>query len=349
MRASLVLPALAACVSACAGGASPKPVASRSAVLVVDDESTASSEDQLPDGETDAPTAEPAVAAVCPAFLSTEVPDDAAAWKHCPILPPLGGGEYFVCHHPSGCGRPCKVEIFSGSTDDLGYSIRYRYDDAGRLTQSIECQSLFSEQFTDHEYDAAGNIVRSRATGRGEWLTTYEYDQQGLIQHIRVAEQDGHVESVEEYRHDGEGRVVQVVGTTTGTGPLTQKSVTRFTYSPNGRIQTVESSGDAVSGPGTYRYEHDDRGRLAVVSWAQGQRRFEYNESGLLAELRERSESKDAYAKYAYDEQGRLVSIETDQRTLQYSYTCASTERDLRRLSPRPSFFPIPTDALKCN
>lgn len=92
-----------------------------------------------------------------------------------------------------------------------------------------------------------------------------------------------------------------------------------------------------------------DRGRLAVVSWAQGQRRFEYNESGLLAELRERSESNDAFTKYAYDEQGRLVSVETDLRTLQYSYTCASTERDLPRISPRPSFFPIPTDALKCN
>lgn len=290
---------------------------------------------------------------VCPAFFAGSEMGDVLAWKNCRAPAPFNNDTYFVCHDSGGCGRPCKVEFFNGPSREPSFWIRYRYDREGRLTQSIECKDQSSLLFTLHDYDETGKLLRTRRTGRGEWLTEYEYDAAGLLKRSRTTEQDaGDSERIVRYVYDEQARVTEVRVSDTGGHPSNRgESVTGYGYSASGRIHATRTTDDDGNDQETYRY--DDAGRLVLISWSHGRRALAYDTRGLLSAVETHDASNTetgGRVEFTYDEQRRLISVEDRLRTLRYSYECeAKRGPPARRLSSQPPFFPIPSDALRCD
>lgn len=213
-------------------------------------------------------------------------------------------------------------ELVSLYQNQCGSIWRWKYDRRGRLTSAVAPagevtafewrRGLLSAitdaggQRTEHEYDAAGNQIRTVLPNGGEirrvfdlrgrlravagptdGRATIDYD---LLDRVtRVGEPDGNIRAFE---YDAEGNL---------TGTSDQHRRIRCTYGDYNRLIARDDGGDAV------HYAYDREGRLIEMTNERGQPyRFEYDARGRLSreiafDLQER--------RYVRDATGRITEI----------------------------------------
>ncbi|WGS41650.1 LysM peptidoglycan-binding domain-containing protein [Burkholderia sp. JSH-S8] len=217
----------------------------------------------------------------------------------------------------------------------------WRYDNAGRVTENIDAEGYL----TRNEYDGA--LLR-RTIRYGEVVDGKRSLPVGVIEKLLPAKPDVATTAVTEYRHDGAGRVTDVIDasgvathyvldalgraveTIRAKGTDRQAS-TRTTFDTAGRmIREVQASGTSAAAAVDYRY--DALGNLAVRIDPRGVELAETDSDRALAQRKalgyvdaqgrvlaaaaltaaQREELAVRYAtRYRYDAAGRLMD-ETD-------------------------------------
>ncbi|WP_078815215.1 hypothetical protein, partial [Prosthecobacter debontii] len=233
---------------------------------------------------------------------------------------PVPASERITRYTPSG--------LVWSSTDELGNTTRNFYDNAGRLTVTMqpgvlvpgEGNQLIQPQVWQ-AYDAAGNVI-AQSDPRGN-ITETEYDERNrpvkvVFPEVADAETDSvaHPETSTEY--DDLGRAVKV------TDPLGRFTLTRYdragrayasiapsvesqtqvtisTHDPAGNVLTVTNPGEQ-----TITNNYDVLGRLERTVDHQGIiNQFEYDKSGNRVLVKDGREQKTLFT---YDAQNRLLS-----------------------------------------
>ena len=205
----------------------------------------------------------------------------------------------------------------NGVTSSDGKSIRFVYDEAGRIAEASDKTG----NKVSYEYDAFGDLVTvtdqaGKKTefrynkhymteiydARGVMISKNEYDDDGRL--IKTTDPDGN-ETV--YEHDIDGREEIITDRNGGT--------TRFVYDDNGNII---SQTDANNNTITNTY--DSNGNLASKKDAMGYvTAYQYDALGNLLSLRD---AEDHSVSNKYDSKGMLTSISTaDMTVLKIDYT----------------------------
>jgi RHS repeat-associated protein len=221
--------------------------------------------------------------------------------------------------------RVAALRLLTGEADGQ-VLVRYRYDDAGRLTEVINSSDV-PLRFT---YDAVGRLT-GWVDRNGFWYR-YVYDERGRA--VRAEGSEGVLDVTLGYAEDG--------STTTVTDSLGHPTTFHFNESrqivaevdPLGRRTVSEWDGHdrllARTDPlgRTTRYAYDDRGNLTSII-EPGERRLSarYNEMDLPVEFVEAdggvwrqeyddrgnltavTDPRDAITRYSYDDRGHLTAI----------------------------------------
>jgi len=226
-------------------------------------------------------------------------------------------------------GRAWQLIYRDGETrvvDSMRRSVRYRYDDAYRLTARIDAQGREARYDLDRDgnlvsqTDEAGRTTRYARNGNGlpilitkpdgaqtfieyharfPWLpiavtdalghtTCFEYDDRGSLS-ARVDALGGRTE----YYRDGRGLAIRIRDARGGTRHLS--------YAEDGQpVSHIDCSGSRT------RYEYDDQGRLlAIVDPLGGTTRYRYDAVGRPTVI----EHADGAAEhFGYDVLGRLTA-----------------------------------------
>lgn len=212
--------------------------------------------------------------------------------------------------------RVAALRLITGEADGH-VLVRYRYDDAGHLSEVINSSGV-PMRFT---YDGAGRLT-GWVDRNGFWYR-YVYDERGRA--IRAEGSDGLLNVTLSYAEDG--------STTTMTDSLGHPTTFHFNESrqvvaeidPLGRRTVSEWDGHdrlvARTDPlgRTTRYAFDDRGNLASIT-GPGERRLStrYNELDLPVEF---VEADGSVWRHEFDDRGNLIAV-TDPRdaVTRYSY-----------------------------
>ncbi|WP_338638622.1 LysM peptidoglycan-binding domain-containing protein [Burkholderia pyrrocinia] len=245
----------------------------------------------------------------------------------------------------AGFTEPSEKNMLDWAQAELGFVgtrvTNWCYDNAGRVTESVDAEGYR----TRHEYDGA---LLWRTIRDGEAVDRKRGMPVGVIERLLLAKPAVAVTAVTEYRHDGAGRVTDVIDAagvathyvldalgraveTIRANGTDRQTSTRTTFDAAGRmIREVQASGTSVAAAVDYRY--DALGNLAVrvdprgvelaetdSDWALAQRKaFGYVDAqgralaaGALTAA-QREELAGRYAtRYRYDAAGRLTE-ETD-------------------------------------
>ena len=189
------------------------------------------------------------------------------------------------------------------STD--GWLVRHvrgdqlQFDRQGRLVRAEP--ALGSSRA--YAYDQSGRLT-SISAGPGNYLL-YHYDAQGHTTNI-----DGPEGLSLSYAYDGAGRLVQVLNArqvkiTYQYDAAGQLSLIEDSF---GKVQAVERKADDVSSP--------PADAIARAGLLLADQEVKLNAQGCVEETRDRQGT----ARYAYDGQGRLASLETPEGVTRYEY-----------------------------
>ena len=211
-------------------------------------------------------------------------------------------------------------------TDASGKTVRYEYDDAGRL------EALRDEEdglLAGYRYTAAGRI--REVITKGGIKTTYAYDEDGNISRLTIGDgtQDGLLYDAF-LLYDLNGNRTKKSGERLQADGERGKMSVTFRYDSMNRL-----TGEDREGAGE-RYAYDLCGnRLSKEQYRKGAvdvaEQYRYNERN---ELTERTAAGRRTA-YRYDLNGSLVSEEEGGRKSEYCYDLLSRQTYVRTLDGR--------------
>ncbi|WP_158070671.1 DUF6531 domain-containing protein [Micromonospora sp. TSRI0369] len=223
-----------------------------------------------------------------------------------------------------------------GTTTHVGPTAVVR-DPAGQITSVSTGQGE-----TEYVYDALGRLFSMQDdTGLTEFGWTLEGD---------LAWRENPDGSVEEFRYDGEGNLVEWVDATGrrtireyGAFDLVTAEIddegnrTEYAYDTELRLVRVTNPAGA-----TWSYTYDPNGRMVSETDFDGRtQRYVYDAAGQLVE---RTDAAGAVTHYAYDLLGRVVERRTGEAVTRFAYDAAgravSAEGDDSQV--RPERDPVP-------
>ncbi|WP_407951457.1 hypothetical protein LVJ94_15430 [Pendulispora rubella] len=244
-------------------------------------------------------------------------------------------GERTSVKTPWGATQTSLYDSFGnleGESDFKGHFVRYEYDAFGRCTKVTDPLGGTEEHVTDELDRPVASIHRGGTTSRVEHTLngrvtlgmsgTHEalrhdlygralehVDGEGLIGRLQWGREPGQLVEVlnaagarEHYYYDADDRVV-ALHTFDGRH-------VRVEYSNFGMV-SVEVQSEARSGT-RMEFERDDSGRVIRASSGAQERRFEYDDDGLLTW----SETEDSIVELTYDSSGQcereMVVTRTD-------------------------------------
>jgi RHS repeat-associated protein len=226
-------------------------------------------------------------------------------------------------------GRLVKVEYA-----DWGKTIRYEYDEAGRLaTLSGPEGSRISYVYDDlgrvtHinaasscvfelTYDEAGRLSQRRSANGV--TTRYGYDNRGRIESIIHIDSTGRTLAKRLYTYDLEGNRSEVIDEKVGR--------TSYLYDEQGRMTSEDNSG------GWNKYVFGPRGNRVWVSRMSGSDTYGYDDYGRLVKINQTSLRYDANGnvvgrrdsngstRYFFDAEGNLTRVELPGgKVVEYGY-----------------------------
>ncbi|MEZ6192087.1 MAG: LamG-like jellyroll fold domain-containing protein [Phycisphaerales bacterium] len=190
--------------------------------------------------------------------------------------------------------------------DDPGYPTAenayrqtdYTYDGNGRQkTATIDVGG--TDRITETEYDAVGNVVRTRTRAGGTVINANEFTYNARNELVTSTNALGHTQS---FTYDGNGNQV--------TSTDEEGSTSRVFYDALNRQVAVQ---DALGY--TTTFEYDDLGNLTATTTPLGERTTsKYNENKELIEQASPLQTSNAYVEdgiipveFIYDEYGRLI------------------------------------------
>ncbi len=156
------------------------------------------------------------------------------------------------------------------------------FDEKGKLITDIDYLFTGSNEIwetTTYKYDDAGRQVEMRMSDKdgAEWLTTYEYAQNGKVKVEKVKEPGSSF--VFNYTHDDKGSMIQSVKKD-AKGKVLETSLSKPEYDENGKLLSQEDV--VLDGKGKetekmkLKFTYDENGNTILLE--------EFDESGKLAE-----------------------------------------------------------------
>ena len=185
-------------------------------------------------------------------------------------------------------------------TDAAGHKTGYEYDKNSNLTEIIDAKGGEVRL----AYDGDGNLT-GLTDGSGR-KAAYAYDQSDRLIEAAVGVGTEEAASVQ-YVYDGRDNLVS---RTDGNG-----YTTRYAYN---LLDQMTSQTNALGQKESYKY--DDNGRLSQVKRASGRTiQYEYNKLDELT-MKEYSEEDEGEVLFAYDQDGRRVSMKNLAGSSVYTY-----------------------------
>jgi YD repeat-containing protein len=177
-----------------------------------------------------------------------------------------------------GLGRRLSAEDLHAPADGTFGTWTYNYDAAGNLVSELDPNGHTIE----HAYDALNRIVSTDDTGASGTEITYNYDSCS----------------------DGKGRLCAAT---------TTDSITRFDYTPNGRVKEERKTIDGTE----YRtaYEYDRQGNIVRIVYPTGlEVSYSYNSVGLLESVSKKEGGDSGFVSvvtnFNYSPTGQVARIE---------------------------------------
>jgi YD repeat-containing protein len=150
------------------------------------------------------------------------------------------------------------LDALTSVTDPRGLVTGYAVDGLGNLSQ----QTSPDTGTTVNTYDAAGNLLTQ--TDAKNQQTTYAYD--ALHRVTLITFHDG---SQQAYAYDQGANGIGRLASITETNAASQvTSLTQYTYTPHGRVNTETRTVNGIAYATAYSY--DSAGRLASVTYPSG-------------------------------------------------------------------------------
>jgi RHS repeat-associated protein len=201
----------------------------------------------------------------------------------------------------------------ASSTNQLGHTLTYGYDDAGRL-QGISDET--GAEVVRYHYDAIGRLER-KDLGNGVY-TVYAYDSASQLTSLVNHRPDGGVLSQFEYSYDSRGRRMSM---------QTLEGLWRYEYDDLGQLTAWTAPGGRH-----VEYEYDALGNRVLVTDDDvvtsyttnalnqyidvGNERYEYDADGNMTQ----KISPVGVTTYTWDEENRLVSVSSPGGSWTYTY-----------------------------
>jgi RHS repeat-associated protein len=194
-----------------------------------------------------------------------------------------------------------------------GFTVNYAYDAVGRL-QSLTNGS--GAAIVSYMYDSAGRLQR-QDNGNGTY-TTYDYDAAGQLLHLVNFAPGGTVDSRFDYTYDNLGRRTRMI---------TLNGNTDYVYDAAGRLTAV-----TLPGGRNITYAYDAEGNRTTVTDNGATTTYQTNDLNQYTSIGGFNQAFDASgnqtsasgpsgpAGYAYDTEGRLLSVTTFGDTWTYEY-----------------------------
>ena len=202
-------------------------------------------------------------------------------------------GDYTVRYRYDVLGRVTEY------TDEEGHSFKTEYDHLGNITAVIDADGNVTERT---EYDSAGNVTK--VTDALGISGIYDYDVMGNATKM-TAYAGTDMEAVSTYAYDAIGRMLQAVDAENGESS--------YTYDNVGNIVSMTDPNG-----GTTTYQYDTMSRLTSRVNAVGSKHtYTYNAAGLLAEAKN---ARNQTTAYQYDALGRITSVTDALGTISYTY-----------------------------
>ncbi len=225
-----------------------------------------------------------------------------------------------------GAGR------LASETDGFGQTLAYSYDDAGRLSSITYPEG----EVATYSYDEAGNLS-SVSAPEGTYAYTYDevnqpvaltrpdgsvthttYDGEGRITSVESADPEGQTLSSFTYSYDPEGRIASEASSVTGEDGAARSASRVFTYTPAGKLASVEATEDGAAY--TERYAYDGAGNrthLVREGTDADEVTYTYDASDRL--ISEESATHGT-TNYTYDADGQLISKASPEESFTYAY-----------------------------
>ena len=215
-------------------------------------------------------------------------------------------------------------------------SDHYEYDHLGNVTKITDAEGVKAE----YSYDSAGRLISAKE--RGSALTEYTYDEIARVTQVKIA--DTVVEKYEytprgrkttvtdgngnkyQYNYDAFGRLENETNRLEDSqyysydeeGRLNKKKdfdakTTSYEYDPETRTKTTYFA----DGTKTI-YEYSPSGNLLHVTGETGTISYSYNKAGLVVSQVDHGAGETTY--YSYNKAGLKSKVQSDSRTLLYSY-----------------------------
>lgn len=211
--------------------------------------------------------------------------------------------------------------------DERGNRVEYRYDQLGRLIETIlpdeTPDTLADNPRLTAEYDAIGQLIQT--TDPLDQTTRYVYDDAGQVTQTQFADGTrvsatynllGLQTSITDqesnttlYRYDGLGRLLEIEDALA--------SITRYDYDEVGRRTSTTNALNQVT-----RYGYDKVGRRTSIELPEGQQvSYAYDDNGNLETY---TDFAGKNQEYDYDTLNQLISIAfANDPTQEFTYTAA--------------------------
>ena len=215
-------------------------------------------------------------------------------------------------------------------------SEKYEYDNLGNVTKVTDTEGIKAE----YVYDGAGRMTSSKE--RGSALTEYAYDKLDRVIQVKLAG-----EVIEKYEYTAFGRKTTVIDSKDNKyqynydefgrlenetnrledsqyysydeeGSLNKKKdfeakTTSYEYNPETRIKTTYYADGSKT-----VYEYSPGGNLLHVTGETGTISYSYNKAGLVVSQVDHGAGETTY--YSYNKAGLKSKVQSDSRTLVYTY-----------------------------
>nr|WP_313183253.1 RHS repeat-associated core domain-containing protein [Lacrimispora sp.] len=182
-------------------------------------------------------------------------------------------------------------------TDVTGIATRYTYDVLNRVREVRDSQN--HTFLAAYQYTPEGRIS-SLDYGNGV-KTEYQYQDDGLIEHLVTVGSDGKILLNYAYAYDGNGNC------TKKSGDVYQNA---YGYDVMNRLSEATYHGD------TEQFTYDLAGNRLTRKTQTGEERYEYNRKNQLTGL----ETESDHMVYLYDKQGNLLSEQGKEVSRTYAY-----------------------------
>jgi RHS repeat-associated protein len=205
-------------------------------------------------------------------------------------------------------------------TDQGGFTVKYRYDEVGRLWKLLDGSDNVIVQYT---YDPTGRLRRKDNGNRT--YTTYDYTETGQVQHLVNYAPNGTVNSRFDYEYDALGRQTAMV-TLEGRWTYGYDAIGQLTsvQLPNGRrIQySYDRDGNRTSViDNNVRTDYTSNNLNQYVT--VGTVTYGYDADGNLISKRDGSN----LSTFTYDDKNRLIRAVTPDGTWVYEYDVFGNRR----------------------